>query len=124
MKSTVASILIIILSTNLSAQNSEKVLHPKVGFYVYQNIGLKGGVGIAAYPFKSNTKIGFRAGTFYYRGGLLQNFSKVTNNYSGIEVGFDFLKERYHKKSSGSKKSYRGFNVSAFYTKMGKTKGA
>lgn len=93
----------------------------KTGFYIYQNLGLMGGVGVSAYPFKKLPSFGVTIGGFYYGGGLLSRINKVNENYTGLEVGLDILKKVNGRKNS-SKENYRGLNISAFYATSGDTK--
>ena len=120
MKSSL-TVLLLLLSAAVLSQVGERVLAPKIGFYTYQNVGLKGGLGIKTYPFTNYRQVGCSAGYFYYAGDMGSRIDKVIDQYQGFEIGLSTLSERYHNRSGGVKKAFRGLGINAFYTRNGLT---
>lgn len=113
--------LFIFLSIKGISQVAFKELSPKIGLYAYQNVGLKGGVGLRIFPFKQNKQLGFSAGYSYYSGDVDSRFNDVIDQYEGVDIGVSSFREIYHKKSDGNKKAYRGLEINAFYSTNGIT---
>jgi|TARA_B110000967_G_C18779522_1_gene507524 hypothetical protein len=115
------SIVIMFLSITGFSQLAAKELSPKIGVYAYQNVGLKGGVGVRLFPFKQHKQLGFSAGYSYYSGDLDSRFNDVIDQYKGFDIGVSTLKSIYHNRSGGKKKAYRGLEINAFYSTNGNT---
>jgi hypothetical protein len=115
------STLFMFLSVTGFSQLAVNDLSLKTGLYVYQNVGLKGGVGVRLFPFKQYKQLGFSVGYSYYSGDLDSRFNDVMDQYKGFDIGVSTLKSIYHNRSGGKKKAYKGLEVNAFYSTNGRT---